>query len=199
MVDPSSIPLDFEHVTRAHASRGCYVLALAKRDLPEGITAEDAGRWSRDELEGGAKFIGLMMFRNELKEDTARALDELREGGCRVVMITGDNAQTGVHIAKASGMIRRDWQGRDPIVVLGDVATEKGVIWRNVDDNSVVSHNVLENLLDLSRRGDRVVELAVTGKAFNVLLADGWMRRYLLGRLNVVNLVTFLFSVRSFL
>ncbi|KAJ3042002.1 hypothetical protein HDV00_008293 [Rhizophlyctis rosea] len=180
LVDPSSIPADFDNITRAHASRGCYVLALARRDLPEGVSAQDAARWERKELESGAKLVGLIMFRNELKEDTARALDELRDGGCRVVMITGDNANTGVHIGKASGMLRKDWQGRDPIVILGDVATEKGVIWRNVDDNSVVSHSVLENLLDLSHRGDRPVELAVTGKAFNILLADGWMRRHLL-------------------
>jgi cation-transporting ATPase 13A3/4/5 len=50
-------------------------------------------------------FLGFILFRNELKPDTAEALRLLREGSIRTVMITGDHPLTGIHIAKQSGML----------------------------------------------------------------------------------------------
>ncbi|KAL2914989.1 hypothetical protein HK105_205533 [Polyrhizophydium stewartii] len=179
LTNPFSLPSDFERVAKGHSGNGCYVLAIAKRDLPAGTTAEEVLSWPREQVERGADMAGLMLFRNELKPDTEAALNELREGGCRVVMITGDHASTGVHIARASGMLRRDWQGQEPAVYMADVDKAKNVVWTNVDDDSTVDASTLESEIARSRNGFRPVELVVTGKAFNALIRSGFMREYL--------------------
>ncbi|KAJ3414429.1 hypothetical protein HDV05_006610 [Chytridiales sp. JEL 0842] len=177
--EPYSLPNNFDKEARFHAAEGCYVLAFARRVLPSGISVEQAKSMDRSSLERGAEFTGLCLFRNELKPDTADALEELRDGGCRVVMITGDNADTAVFVAKKAGMVRGTTQG-EPIVIQGDLASSDSmtVEWRNVEDKqTVMSTRQLDPLLADSRSGrGRPVELAVTGKAFNVLIAQGVMR-----------------------
>ncbi|KAJ3197057.1 hypothetical protein HK101_006240 [Irineochytrium annulatum] len=178
--DPSSVPADYDSIARFHASEGCYVLAFARRELPAHISVEDAIRMQRSELEAGCQLAGLVLFRNELKHDTGEALEELRDGGCRVVMITGDNADTACFIAKASGMIRAPDFAEAPVIVRGDVNEAKTqVVWSNAENGAAVSDQTLNVLLDTSRRGGRAVELAVTGKAFNMLLKAGKMREML--------------------
>ncbi|KAJ3104777.1 hypothetical protein HDU97_008845 [Phlyctochytrium planicorne] len=180
LTDPSSAPEDYMDVARFHASEGCYVLAFARKQLDPSIALEDAIRMTRDELEAGAQLVGLVLFRNELKPDTGDALDDLRDGGCRVVMITGDNADTAVFIAKASGMIRHTEFGQ-PIILMADLSPDKtGVVWKNVENATEVSWQTLESMLVSSRNGGRPIELAMTGKAFNVLLGDGRIRNLLL-------------------
>jgi cation-transporting ATPase 13A3/4/5 len=177
--EPGSLPADFDKQARFHAGEGCYVLAFAKKELPLNLTVDQARSMDRSSLERGAEFTGLCLFRNELKSDTADALQELRDGGCRLVMITGDNADTGIFVAKKAGMIRPTPSG-EPIVILGDVcASDKTLVeWRNIEDKQkVLTTRQLEPMLNESRSGfGRPVELAVTGKAFNLLLVQGIMR-----------------------
>ncbi|KAJ3214485.1 hypothetical protein HDU67_001617 [Dinochytrium kinnereticum] len=178
LCDPRGLPKNYNDTATRHASQGCYVLAFGKKDLPADVSVEDVveGRISRSELEKGAWLVGLVLFRNELKPDTPDALDELRDGGCRLVMITGDNAGTAVFIGRACGMIRHQIGG-EPEVVVGDWDGDKSaVVWRNVDDGSYVTTQALESMLVRSRAGGKPVELAVTGKAFNALKAENQIR-----------------------
>ncbi|KAI9349302.1 hypothetical protein DFJ73DRAFT_789982 [Zopfochytrium polystomum] len=185
---PSTVPTNYNDVARFHASEGCYVLAFACRELPSSVSMDEAARLTREALERpgdpSTRMLGLCLFRNELKPDTADALDDLRDGGCRVVMITGDNADTAVFVARKCRMIRSTEFG-EPIVVMGELDVTGGggtrVEWRSAESPGVkIDERELEGLLDASRSGQgRPVELAVTGKAFNALLANGRMRDYL--------------------
>ncbi|ORY45640.1 HAD-like protein [Rhizoclosmatium globosum] len=178
--DSASLPPDAESNARFHASEGCYVLGFARKELPSNITYTDAVNLTRMDLErGGIQFLGLCLFRNELKADTADALEELRDGGCRVVMITGDNMDTGVFVAKRCGMIRNNEFG-EVLVVMGDVdpADKNRVVWKT--GSNQIEYQDLTSKLAASRAGNyRPMELAVTGKAFNVLLNNGAMRNLL--------------------
>ncbi|KAJ1568913.1 hypothetical protein HK096_004877, partial [Nowakowskiella sp. JEL0078] len=181
--DPASIPQEYDIVSEKHSGEdGCYVIALAVRDLPSGTTIEQATSMTREALEqiGTPRLVSLMLFRNELKEDTAAALQDLREGGCRVVMITGDNVGTAVHVAQRCGMIEKNGLN-EPLVYIGN-ASEKGVVsWKNVEDGTICTYGDLhEHLEDMRKGRGRQIELAVTGKAFNLLLTDGIMRNILL-------------------
>ncbi|KAI8917468.1 hypothetical protein BC831DRAFT_406937 [Entophlyctis helioformis] len=179
LVNPVSLPVDFDQVAKSHSSNGCYVLAVAKREIPAGVTAAEVVNWTRDQVEQGAVMAGLLLFRNELKPDTEAALNQLRRGGCRVVMITGDHINTGIHIARTCSMIRKDWQGQEPYVIIGDLDKLGQIAWTNTDDDSSLSRADVESLIARGRSGFREVEIAVTGKAFNALLKSGWMREYL--------------------
>jgi magnesium-transporting ATPase (P-type) len=89
----------------------------------------------RQELERDCMFVGFMLFRNELKSDTGDALAQLKGGGCRVVMITGDNANTACYIARESGMIdtpEADSRLGEAQIVIADVNEKDTVEWRMV-------------------------------------------------------------------
>jgi magnesium-transporting ATPase (P-type) len=94
LVKPGSIPADFDTQASRHALEGYYVLALAHKTFENVSEEQTVLEMERGELERDCMFIGFMLFRNELKSDTGDALSQLKGGGCRVVMITGDNANT---------------------------------------------------------------------------------------------------------
>ncbi|TPX30096.1 hypothetical protein SmJEL517_g06259 [Synchytrium microbalum] len=189
MITPSSIPSTYTTTAQHHSRDGCYVLAIASKTLPPNYTLDQLDHATRDDLEAGASLVGLLLFRNELKDDAVEGLKELRDGGIRSVMITGDNVDTAVHVARRAGLVGGgdgDGDGRERgLVVIGDLKDEKGhagVAWYNADDDQPLDLNQLEALLRVSRAGTsaRPVELAVTGPAFNFLVADGRAQSYLL-------------------
>jgi magnesium-transporting ATPase (P-type) len=104
LCDSATLPADYLQTAKRHALHGCYVLALCHKILPP---TANAAAIARHELEmaGTYCFLGLLLFRNELRMCTTDTLRVLRRGAVRSVMITGDNAQCGFYIAKASGLL----------------------------------------------------------------------------------------------
>ncbi|KAF4723766.1 hypothetical protein FOZ63_008992, partial [Perkinsus olseni] len=89
-----------------YAAEGCYVLAIAAREIAEGTSGRSA---PRQELESELSLLGLLLFRNELKPDSSRHISCLKAGGIDSVMITGDSVLTGATVARKVGVIpRRD-------------------------------------------------------------------------------------------
>ncbi|RKP33461.1 hypothetical protein BJ085DRAFT_22847 [Dimargaris cristalligena] len=170
LVRQESLPADYDQVTNQLAQEGCYVLSMAHRDLGV-VDLEEVRRTSREQLEQNADFIGLILFKNNLKSDTTDAITELKEGNTRTVMITGDTALTGVYIAQACGMTPANDR-----VLLADVDKQGNLTWIDVDTKQPVQVNDALT----SQTPDRGVELAVTGKAFRVLVDNETIRQYLL-------------------
>ncbi|CAO3599020.1 unnamed protein product [Absidia cylindrospora] len=172
----ASVPADYDQTAAMRAKEGCYVLAMSHRDLGvlgQDVTMDDIKTMSRDDLEKDCSFIGFVLFRNMLKHDTADAIAELKGGDTRVVMITGDTALTGVYIARQSGMISEHQR-----VILGDLVAGN-MVWHDVDSGEYVD---VDQVLAEDPREDheKQVELALTGRAFEWLCAQGLMRQYLL-------------------
>jgi cation-transporting ATPase 13A3/4/5 len=101
---PGSMPEDFIPQAQTDASNGFYVLALGYKAMGR-LRSSDVLALKREDVEQGMQPLGLVLFRNELKEDSREAITKLREGDVRCVMITGDNAQTGLYVAKASSLV----------------------------------------------------------------------------------------------
>jgi cation-transporting ATPase 13A3/4/5 len=171
--NPNTLPSNYDEAAVGLAREGCYVLGLAHRDLGV-VDIEEVKRRNREELEADVDLIGLIVFKNQLKEDTTAAIDELKGGSTRTVMITGDTALTGVYIARACHM-----SSQNSTVYLGDISlVEKDeVLWTNVDkpDSEPIGTRDIQDLLKSSK-----IELAVTGKAFNRLCNQELMRELLL-------------------
>jgi predicted P-type ATPase len=176
LCNPESLPADYDTATAALARQGCYVLALAHRELHldqiGGI--EGFRNWDRDQMEEDINFAGLIVFKNQLKEDTAENIAELKRGATRTVMITGDTALTGVYIARQCGMVEEGAR-----VLLGDIDKKKNrIVWTDVDEPETFPDvNVDEVLMN---QAHIPCELAVTGKAFDWLCENDMMRKYLL-------------------
>lgn len=100
-------PKDLAQTADSHAKRGCYIVALAYHAFSAQITMEQINEMTREQTQGQSRIVGLMMFRNELKGTTRDAIDHLREGGCRPVMVTGDNAVTAIHVGHECHMFAR--------------------------------------------------------------------------------------------
>lgn len=73
------------------------MLAVSKRELP---ASTDVVNISREALEKELDFVGLLLFRNEVRGDSALAIDELHKASIKCVMCTGDNALTGLEVAR---------------------------------------------------------------------------------------------------
>ncbi|KAK4515331.1 AdoMet-homocysteine methyltransferase [Mucor velutinosus] len=169
-VSASGIPANFDEITSHSARVGCYVLGMAHRDL--GILSQEeedqlATHCTRDQLESDLTFIGLVLFKNLLKEDTADAIQQIKQGDVRVVMITGDNALTGVFIGQQCHFVPPNAQ-----VIVGDVMADiDKLVWTDADTGKPVEH------IDAAIASG--YELAMTGKAFRLLVSNGTMRDYL--------------------
>ncbi|KAI8089682.1 uncharacterized protein BX664DRAFT_333638 [Halteromyces radiatus] len=191
----SQVPNDYVPVTSNLAREGCYVLGMAHRDLDQ-IDPDIVRGWSRDELESNLSFLGLVLFKNLLKEDTKDAITQLKEGDTRTVMVTGDNALTGVFIGQQCGLVPPHVRVLVGDMIsstsTGDTSDIKDEFYKDDDDeineknklglSMVVWHDAetgeREYDVDLALQTQNV-ELAVTGKAFQHLLATDQMRHYL--------------------
>lgn len=180
-----SVPANYTETAENLAKDGCYVLGIAFKEIDSLADAElQAFLASRDAVEEGLSLLGLIMFRNELKEDSRDALLTLKQGDIRSVMITGDNAMTGCFIARASGMVEADSN-----VILGDMVAdaEKGtsLVWKDVDSQVVYSSEQIADFIKFNSS----VELAVTGKAFDYLVKMGEIQ-YLLLHIRIFSRMT---------
>ncbi len=79
------------------ASRGMRVLGIAGGTLP-GAVGE------REQDEAALELLGLVAFVDPLRPGVAEALDECRQAGVRVVMITGDHPVTAHAVADGLGL-----------------------------------------------------------------------------------------------
>ena len=106
LLDPRTIPSDYEASYLHHMELGRRVLALAYRDLgkqqPQQLT-----KWksSRASLERNMTYAGLLVLDSPLKADSARVVKELGGGNQHVVMVTGDSVQTAAEVARRVGIV----------------------------------------------------------------------------------------------
>ncbi|RAR09727.1 cation-transporting ATPase 4 [Stemphylium lycopersici] len=126
---PPNYEETFKHFTR----NGGRVLALAYKYLSED------GEWGqnrvndlkREQVESELHFAGFLVLQCPLKPDAVEAVRALNESSHRVVMITGDNPLTAVHVAKQVEIVDRECYILD--APENDDSGEK-LVWRSVDD-----------------------------------------------------------------
>ncbi|TPX32624.1 hypothetical protein SmJEL517_g04278 [Synchytrium microbalum] len=112
---PSTIPSDYHVVYQQYASMGLYVLALAEKDVSLNDAIDD-----RRCIEHDMKFVGFIMFDNPIKKEASKILKTLDNAQIKSVIITGDNADTAIHVARELKMIFDD-------VLLADVKHGRAV------------------------------------------------------------------------
>lgn len=121
-------------------------------------------------------------MQNKLKAATIKTISELNNAEVRTVMATGDNMLTALSVGRKCGIINPEHT-----VFLGDVLdTGKNQIlyWKMAKESEEVAHdnnelqNILSNKKDVrnlvpwEKEGLTDFTIALTGKAFNLLLND---------------------------
>ncbi|KAF4664620.1 hypothetical protein FOL47_005043 [Perkinsus chesapeaki] len=142
-----------------YASEGCYVLAIASRS----VTAAEGATLPRHELEDDLELLGLLLFRNEVKPDSARYIDVLKTGGVDSVMITGDSVYNGAAVARKVGIIPPSYR-----VIIGDVIGEGCIQWTDLD-----THEEVDEAIFCGKGGETEPAcLCVTGACFSELTRE---------------------------
>ena len=95
-----SIPNDYDAVLDEYAKRGLRLLAIATRLLDRSDI-----RKPRDDLENELNFLGFLMLENPVKPDSIATISQLNKAEIGVKMVTGDNAMTGMNVARETGII----------------------------------------------------------------------------------------------
>lgn len=99
------LPPSFLSTCRHLTLSGHRVLALAHRTLPEGVTREAVSTWSTEQVETDMTFVGFLVLSTPLKVDSVDVIKHLIAAKHSCVMITGDDALTGVAVARLVGII----------------------------------------------------------------------------------------------
>ena len=147
MMDPSSIPSDYDQCFGDFTRRGSRVLALGYRwlnNLTDPSVAQ-INALKRDDLEKDLKFAGFLVFHCPLKEDAVSTVKMLNDSAHRSVMITGDNPLTAVHVAKEVAIVERD------VLILDrpeDSQDPNELLWHNVDFSVRIPFNSANTTLD---------------------------------------------------
>jgi len=84
------------------AQKGLRIICLAyQNNLSKDVVIED-------EINGGLVFVGLAGIADPPREDIKRAIEEAQSAGIRIIMITGDQRDTAVSVAKQIGLKPED-------------------------------------------------------------------------------------------
>lgn len=127
------VPADYEATFKYFTRRGSRVLALAYKHLSTDseLGSGKINELKREKVEAELHFAGFLVLHCPLKDDAKKSVQMLNESSHRVVMITGDNPLTAVHVAHEVEIVDRD------VLILDapehDDSGEK-LVWRSVDD-----------------------------------------------------------------
>ncbi|RCI12798.1 hypothetical protein L249_0728 [Ophiocordyceps polyrhachis-furcata BCC 54312] len=155
------VPADYEETYKYFTRKGSRVLALAYKQLSveSELGANKINDLKREKVECELTFAGFLVLHCPLKDDAKEAVQMLNESSHRVVMITGDNPLTAVHVAREVEIVDRD------VLILDapeDNAGGQKLVWRSVDDKVSIA-------VDPSKAIDvdvlRTKDLCVTGYA----------------------------------
>lgn len=173
-------PPNYEETFKYFTRNGARVLALAYKFLS---TDADLGQgrinnYTREEIESDLHFAGFLVLQCPLKDDAIKAVRMLNESSHRVVMITGDNPLTAVHVARQVEIVDRETLILD--APENDTTGEK-LVWRSVDDKFNVE---VDPSQPLDRNILQTKDICVTGyalakftdkKAFTDILRHAWV------------------------
>jgi len=127
------VPADYEETYKYFTRKGSRVLALAYKHLTTEVELGSGkiNELKREKVEADLHFAGFLVLHCPLKDDAKQSVQMLNESSHRVVMITGDNPLTAVHVAREVEIVDRD------VLILDapehDDSGEK-LVWRSVDD-----------------------------------------------------------------
>ncbi|XP_012274124.1 probable cation-transporting ATPase 13A3 [Orussus abietinus] len=122
---PETIPGDITVTLRYYTEQGYRVIAIGRAILQHSFSKIEG--MTRDMVEQDLEFLGLVILENRLKPATVQVIRELREANINVVMITGDNIQTAVSVAKECGILLPDEIVIDVTVVPGEAGSSPQV------------------------------------------------------------------------
>jgi len=127
------VPPKYEETYKFFSRNGARVLALAYKHMStsDELSQKRINDLKREEVECNLYFAGFLVLQCPLKDDAIKAVRMLNESSHRVVMITGDNPLTAVHVAKQVEIV-----DRETLILDAPEHDDSGkkLVWRSIDD-----------------------------------------------------------------
>ncbi|XP_066126422.1 polyamine-transporting ATPase 13A2 isoform X6 [Saccopteryx bilineata] len=171
LCNPETVPANFTQMLQSYTAAGYRVVALAGRPLPIPPSLGAAQQLTRDTVEQELSLLGLLVMRNLLKPQTTPVIQALRRTCIRTVMVTGDNLQTAVTVARSCGMVG-SWER---LVIVRATPPDQGQP-ASLELLPVESSVAVNGAKDPDQAAGRTVEqdppsshLALSGSTFGVL------------------------------
>ncbi|XP_021392483.2 putative cation-transporting ATPase 13A4 [Lonchura striata] len=166
-----TVPSNFESKLLLYTAQGFRVIGLACKSLQAGKLP---AALTREEVESDLTFLGLLIMENRLKRETKPVLEELTAAHIRSVMVTGDNIQTAITVAKNAAMIAPTHR-----VILVEANKEPGsfsasITWKSLEENKIEDYRSLEddNQTEPGIRlalGSGQYHFAMNGKSYQIV------------------------------
>ncbi|XP_039307222.1 probable cation-transporting ATPase 13A3 isoform X2 [Solenopsis invicta] len=131
---PETVPKDISLVLERYTRQGFRVIALGRRATIS--KSAQISKLPRETVERDLEFLGLVILENRLKRPTTPVITELREANIRVMMITGDNIQTAVSVARECGILSNEEYIVDVVAVASNEGKDRPEIIFNVQSRS---------------------------------------------------------------
>ncbi|XP_034951559.1 probable cation-transporting ATPase 13A3 [Chelonus insularis] len=168
---PETIPPNIMMVMQQYTEKGYRVIAIGRNVITNSYS--NVQKMHRDQVEKDLEFLGLVILENRLKEPTIRVIDELREANIHVLMITGDNIQTAVSVAKECKILSREETVIGVTVVPGDKKHEQKIYF-NIQGMPVKyspEKGKLMTSLNMIEKGMETINyrFALTGQTWQLL------------------------------
>ncbi|ANB14046.1 ion-transporting P-type ATPase SPF1 [Sugiyamaella lignohabitans] len=132
----TKLPEDYEETYKSFTRTGSRVLAFAYKYLEPNMSESKVTALVRENVESDLIFAGFLVFHCPLKEDAVKTVKMLNESSHRVVMITGDNPLTAVHVANEVAIVERE------VLILDAPEEAHGLhnelVWRSVDEKTII-------------------------------------------------------------
>jgi magnesium-transporting ATPase (P-type) len=151
-----SIPADFASVLHESSKKGIYQISFASKIL----ASKSVHSLTRNEVESDLNFVGVMDFKNVIREDTPGVIAELTNGDVRSIIVTGDSVLAGVRVAKECGIMSQ----HKPVFIAG-TNSKGGLTWSDYDGNPV------EMPLTEGAQPEPF-DLAISGRAWKILCSE---------------------------
>ncbi|XP_056419531.1 probable cation-transporting ATPase 13A4 [Hyla sarda] len=165
---PESVPQNFSNELQLYTLQGFRVIGLAYKKVQ---CAKDMNTetYTREEVESDLVFLGLLILENRLKPETIPVLREINNALIRNVMITGDNLQTAITVARNSGIVQKYTE-----VILIEtsepsVSCPASITWRQMEMEDANEMTVVDFDINKSRENTSYC-FAMTGKAYQVIV-----------------------------
>ncbi|XP_028925229.1 probable cation-transporting ATPase 13A4 [Ornithorhynchus anatinus] len=168
---PDTVPTTFTSELQIYTVQGFRVIGLAYKRME--IEAQGISL-TREKVESDLTFLGLLIMENSLKEETKPVLQELNSAKIRTVMITGDNLQTAVTVARKSGMISEN--EKVILVEANEIAesSSASINWKLVEERKPTEHRSLDSCINVEQEistedGGRNYHFALSGKSYQTI------------------------------
>uniref|UniRef100_A0A8C2TQX4 Cation-transporting ATPase n=1 Tax=Coturnix japonica TaxID=93934 RepID=A0A8C2TQX4_COTJA len=164
-----TVPSDFLEELKTYTSRGFRVIALAHKMLIMLLIALQLTTALAKEVESGLEFLGLLVMENRLKPETKPVLRELAAARIRSIMVTGDNLQTAVTVARSADMIH---EASKVIIVEAsepEGSTPASIAWRLAENSKASAAASSVSTIALEGESSNY-HFAMNGKSYQVLV-----------------------------